>query len=170
MAYVDFDGCEPILSQHLSQLVTVSTYTKNNDRLILSNYTILSFFDIVEKSNRNSKNKQPKVKAIFDLEFAFESFSISRTILKSLEFRQNWPFSNFSPFLSKLANSVEVSHFCRNWPFFPKNNFASGSLKIGFWLETRLSAKLRVVLVYKVYHIIIQCYTSITFWIRLNFT
>ena len=58
MAYVDFDGCEPILSQtNLSQLVTVSTYTKNNDRLILSNYTILSFFDIVEKANRNLKNK-----------------------------------------------------------------------------------------------------------------
>ena len=53
MAYVDFDGCEPILSQanYLSQLVTVSTYTKNNDRLILSNYTILSFFDIVERAN-----------------------------------------------------------------------------------------------------------------------
>ena len=64
MAYVDFDGCEPILSQ--TKFVTACDSVnlhKNNDRLILSNYTILSFFDIVEKSNRNSKNKQPKVKA-----------------------------------------------------------------------------------------------------------
>ena len=64
MAYVDFDGCEPILSQ--AKFVTACDSVnlhKNNDRLILSNYTILSFFDIVEKSNRNSKNKQPKVKS-----------------------------------------------------------------------------------------------------------
>ena len=64
----------------------------------LQNFII---FDIVEKANRNLKNKYPNLEAIFDLEFTF---------VKQLRVNN----SNYF---------FKIDHFCQNWQFLSQAVF-----------------------------------------------